>query len=215
MSSKYSVIIADDHEIFRKGIILILTSSQRYQIVAEARNGIEATEKILNKKPDLCLLDIFMPERNGIEVVNQIASKSINSKIVMLTSLEDETHIQQAVLAGVDGYLSKEISPENLIDSLQKVMNGERVFSKTVLALLNNRKSHTLEEINSQTVTLTKREQEILELVALEFTTKEIADKLFLSPRTIETHRANVMRKLDVKNSAGLVRFSLIQKFDF
>ncbi len=111
MSSKYSVIIADDHEIFRKGIILILTSSQRYQIVAEARNGIEATEKILNKKPDLCLLDIFMPERNGIEVVNQIASKSINSKIVMLTSLEDETHIQQAVLAGVDGYLSKEISP--------------------------------------------------------------------------------------------------------
>jgi len=215
MSSKYSVIIADDHEIFRKGIILILTSSQRYQIVAEARNGIEATEKILNKKPDLCLLDIFMPERNGIEVVNQIASKSINSKIVMLTSLEDETHIQQAVLAGVDGYLSKEISPENLIDSLQKVMNGERVFSKTVLALLNNRKSHTLEEINSQPVTLTKREQEILELVALEFTTKEIADKLFLSPRTIETHRANVMRKLDVKNSAGLVRFSLIQKFDF
>jgi len=214
MKQKYTVVIADDHEIFRKGISLILTSSQHFQIVSEARNGIEAIEKIRTLKPDLCLLDIFMPERTGIEVVQELSSELNGSKVVMLTSLEDEMNIQKAVMAGVDGYLSKEISPENLIDSLQKVMNGERIFSKTVLALLNNRKTHTLEEINSLPVTLTKREQEILELVALEFTTKEIADKLFLSPRTIETHRANIMRKLDVKNAAGLVRFSLIQKLD-
>jgi DNA-binding NarL/FixJ family response regulator len=155
-----------------------------------------------------------MPERTGIEVVQELSSELQGSKVVMLTSLEDEMNIQKAIMAGVDGYLSKEISPENLIESLQKVMEGERIFSKTVLALLNNRKSHTLEEINSLPVTLTKREQEILELVALEYTTKEIADKLFLSPRTIETHRANIMRKLDVKNAAGLVRFSLTQKFD-
>lgn len=214
MKQKYTVVIADDHEIFRKGISLILTASQQFQIVTEARNGIEAIEKIRTLKPDLCLLDIFMPERTGIEVVQELSSEIKDSKIVMLTSLEDEMNIQKAVMAGVDGYLSKEISPENLIESLQKVMSGERIFSKTVLALLNNRKSHTLEEINALPVTLTKREQEILELVALEYTTKEIADKLFLSPRTIETHRANIMRKLDVKNAAGLVRFSLIQKFD-
>lgn len=214
MKQKFTVIIADDHEIFRKGISLILTSSQSFQIVSEARNGNEAIEKIRTLKPDLCLLDIFMPERTGIEVVQELSSELKDSKVVMLTSLEDEMNIQKAVMAGVDGYLSKEISPENLVESLQKVMNGERIFSKTVLALLNNRKTHTLEEINSLPVTLTKREQEILELVALEFTTKEIADKLFLSPRTIETHRANIMRKLDVKNAAGLVRFSLIQKLD-
>ena len=215
MKNKYTVVIADDHEIFRKGISLILNSSQLFQIVSEARNGNEAIEKIRSLKPDLCLLDIFMPERTGIEVVQEISSELQSSKVVMLTSLEDEMNIQKAVMAGVDGYLSKEISPENLVESLQKVMEGERIFSKTVLALLNNRKSHTLEEINSLPVTLTKREQEILELVALEYTTKEIADKLFLSPRTIETHRANIMRKLDVKNAAGLVRFSLIQKLDF
>jgi len=214
MKQKYTVVIADDHEIFRKGISLILNASQQFHIVSEARNGDEAIEKIRSFKPDLCLLDIFMPERTGIEVVQELSSELQGSKVVMLTSLEDEMNIQKAVMAGVDGYLSKEISPENLIESLQKVMDGERIFSKTVLALLNNRKSHTLEEINSLPVTLTKREQEILELVALEFTTKEIADKLFLSPRTIETHRANIMRKLDVKNAAGLVRFSLIQKLD-
>jgi DNA-binding NarL/FixJ family response regulator len=214
MKQKYSVVIADDHEIFRKGISLILNASQLFHIVSEARNGNEAIEKIRSLKPDLCLLDIFMPERTGIEVVQELSSELQGSKVVMLTSLEDEMNIQKAVMAGVDGYLSKEISPENLIESLQKVMEGERIFSKTVLALLNNRKSHTLEEINSLPVTLTKREQEILELVALEYTTKEIADKLFLSPRTIETHRANIMRKLDVKNAAGLVRFSLTQKFD-
>ncbi|MBL8004337.1 MAG: response regulator transcription factor [Candidatus Kapabacteria bacterium] len=214
MKQKYTVVIADDHEIFRKGILLILNASQLFQIVSEARNGNEAIEKIRSLKPDLCLLDIFMPERTGIEVVQELSSELQGSKVVMLTSLEDEMNIQKAIMAGVDGYLSKEISPENLIESLQKVMEGERIFSKTVLALLNNRKSHTLEEINSLPVTLTKREQEILELVALEYTTKEIADKLFLSPRTIETHRANIMRKLDVKNAAGLVRFSLTQKFD-
>ena len=214
MKAKYTVVVADDHEIFRKGIILILNASQSYHIVAEARNGIEAIEKIKEHQPDLCLLDIFMPERTGIEVVQEISPIVQNTKIVMLTSLEDEMNIQKAIMAGVDGYLSKDISPEHLLDSLQKVMNGERIFSKTVLALLNNRKSHTFDEIHSLPVTLTKREQEILELVALEFTTKEIADKLFLSPRTIETHRANIMRKLDVKNAAGLVRFSLIQKLD-
>ncbi len=214
MKQKYSVVIADDHEIFRKGISLILNASQQFHIVSEGRNGNEAIERIRSFKPDLCLLDIFMPERTGIEVVQELSSELQGSKVVMLTSLEDEMNIQKAVMAGVDGYLSKEISPENLIESLLKVMEGERIFSKTVLALLNNRKSHTLEEINSLPVTLTKREQEILELVALEYTTKEIADKLFLSPRTIETHRANIMRKLDVKNAAGLVRFSLIQKLD-
>lgn len=214
MKPKYTVVVADDHEIFRKGIILILNASQSYHIVSEARNGLEAIDKIKEHKPDLCLLDIFMPERTGIEVVQEVSPLVQNTKIVMLTSLEDEMNIQKAILAGVDGYLSKDISPEHLLESLQKVMDGERIFSKTVLALLNNRKSHTFDEIHSLPVTLTKREQEILELVALEFTTKEIADKLFLSPRTIETHRANIMRKLDVKNAAGLVRFSLIQKLD-
>lgn len=214
MKPKYTVVVADDHEIFRKGIILILNASQSYHIVSETRNGLEAIDKIKEHKPDLCLLDIFMPERTGIEVVQEVSPLVQNTKIVMLTSLEDEMNIQKAILAGVDGYLSKDISPEHLLESLQKVMDGERIFSKTVLALLNNRKSHTFDEIHSLPVTLTKREQEILELVALEFTTKEIADKLFLSPRTIETHRANIMRKLDVKNAAGLVRFSLIQKLD-
>jgi DNA-binding NarL/FixJ family response regulator len=207
--NEIKIVIADDHEIVRAGIKRILSTEKRIKIVGEAEDGKSAFALIKEYQPDLALVDISMPEMDGIELAKTIKLTFPNVVVLMLTAYEDYQNIEKALSAGADGYLSKDISPHFLIEAIFKAILGEKVFSKSILRVLEKPLSFH-PEIENTNVTITKREQEILSYVALGKTSKEIADILGISVRTVQNHRANIMQKLGIDTAAGLVRFAVI-----
>lgn len=210
LPNEIRIVIADDHEIVRAGIKRILAMDKRIKIVGEAEDGKVALSLIQEYKPDLALLDINMPEIDGIELTKIVKNTLPEVIVIMLTAFEDYQNVERAISAGADGYLSKDISPNFLIEAIHKAILGERVFSKSILKVLEKPVSLSQEFENSN-VTITKREQEILNYVALGKTSQEIADILGISVRTVQNHRANIMQKLGIKTASGLVRFAVIQ----
>ncbi|MBK6291899.1 MAG: response regulator transcription factor [Ignavibacteria bacterium] len=202
------VIIADDHEISRIGIRRLLSIAPDIDIIGEAVDGAHALEISRLKKPDVVLLDVLMPNVSGIEAAQRIKAEMKEISVIMLSAAEDEKSIERAMYAGADGYLSKEVTSEELVAAIRTVILGERVFSRSILNLLEGKVQD--QKTNEPPVTLTKREEEIVTLVAKGLTSQDIAKKLFISPRTVETHRARIMDKLGVNNAAGLVRFALL-----
>ncbi|MDC1067951.1 response regulator transcription factor [Candidatus Kapabacteria bacterium] len=202
------IILADDHEVVRAGLRRLLSVDKSIKILDEAVNGKDAVELVKYHKPDIALLDILMPTKTGIEAALEIKNIT-DSYVVMLTAYEDSYHLEQALSAGADGYLAKDIGAKELISSIHSIMHGERAFSKSIIKIMQKKYVPT-EEQDSAPVIITKREQEILNLVALGKTSQEIADELFISIRTVESHRYNIMQKLDIKNTAGLVRYSVM-----
>lgn len=210
------VAIADDHELARIGLHRMLTTDSSIVIVGEVSDGDQLLSLVELHRPDVVLLDIYMPRRNGLETARELRSRIPTGKpyIIMLTTFEDYSYLQQALAIGADGYLSKDISCQELLSSLRSVLNGERVFSRSILALMQGMRSKNSADALA-TITLTKREEEILELVAQGLTSNEIADHLFISPRTVETHRAHLMEKLGAKNAAALVRYAVLHSVHF
>lgn len=203
-----SVVIADDHEIMRLGLRRILSSVPSITIVGEAANGEDAIAQTKSAVPSVVLLDINMPRMSGIDAARAIKRLMNNVKVIILSAHEDYFHLSKALSAGADGYLSKEVSADELIGALYAVMQDERVFSRSILALIN--RNHSSSSIRSpEPITLTRREQEILELIAIGFTSAQIAEQINISIRTVETHRYNLINKLGVKNTADLIRFSI------
>lgn len=209
LPSEIKVIIADDHEIVRAGIKRILSVEKRIKILSEAENGKIALSLIQEYHPDLVLLDISMPEIDGIELARIVKTNYPDIVVLMLTAFEDYQNVERALASGADGYLSKDISPSFLIEAIYKAVLGERVFSKSILRVIEKPRSFQQETDNSN-VTISKREQEILNYVAMGKTSQEIADILGISIRTVQNHRANIMQKLGIKTAAGLVRFAVI-----
>lgn len=208
---KINLIIVDDHEIIRMGIKSLLKNEEDIVIVAEGANGKEAVELVKEHYPDVVLIDILMPISTGIEATKRIKEYAKDVKVVMLTSLEDKVHLNQAMNVGANGYLSKEVGRKELASAIRAVTQGERVFSSTILSIMANPNQdyNYNSDIAPSNVYLSAREQEIVQLIADGMTSKEIGDKLFISPRTVETHRTNIMEKLHIKNTAGIVRFAL------
>jgi DNA-binding NarL/FixJ family response regulator len=204
-----NIILADDHEVVRAGLRRLFSIEKTIKILADATNGEDAIELVKYHKPDVALIDILMPRMDGIEATRVIKKEFPNVFVLMLTAFEDHQHIDNALSAGADGYLSKGIGAKELIDAVHRVIKGERVFSKTILNLLQKKYTPYHENDNSSIV-ISKREQEILNMVVAGKTSPEIADKLFLSVRTVQTHRANIMKKLNVNNAAGLVRYAVM-----
>lgn len=202
-----TIVIADDHEIVRAGLKRLLLLDKTFKILDDASNGKDAVEVVSYHKPHLVLLDILMPMLNGIEAVPLIKKLSPETMVVMLTAFEDAMHLEKAISAGADGYLSKDIPAADLCEAIKNVVIGERVFSKSIVALMNKRFNQN--STNPQPITITKREQEILNFVAEGMTSGEIADKLNISHRTVESHRYNLMQKLECSNTAGLVRYAV------
>ncbi len=210
MNNEIRIILADDHEVVRAGLKRLFSIDKDIIILGEARNGLEALDLVEYHKPDVALIDILMPKLNGIETTLEIKKNFSQVFVVMLTAFEDSLHIEKALAAGADGYLSKDISAKDLISSTRKVLNGERVFSNSILSIIQNGTyPFNSDDNKSKEMSITKREQEIINLVSNGFTSPQIAEQLFISVRTVQTHRANIMKKLNVKNTAGLVRFSL------
>lgn len=204
-----NLVLADDHEIMRVGLRRLLTIDHRINILGEADNGRDAYKLVEYYKPDVALLDINMPVMNGIEATKLIKGFCENIAVIMLTAYEDYEHLEMALDAGADGYLSKNVNSKFLIESLFLVTKGERVFSRSILNLMQ-KKIPTEHDEEVQPVRLTRREQEIINYLAQGYKSAEIAEKVFLSIRTVETHRSNIMKKLGLKTASALVRYAVI-----
>lgn len=201
MSEKIKVLLADDHQLFRNGIKLIINNTDLYEVVGEAENGEETISKAKELQPKIILLDITMPGRSGLDVIDELRKEVQDVKIIMLSMHDDGHYIVQSVKKGALGYLLKNADDEELLEALNTVIQGKKYFKGEVSdKMFDNISAH------KEYKKLSNRELEVLKLVAEGDTTKMIADKLFVGIRTVETHRANMMRKLEVQNSAELIR---------
>ncbi len=207
LNSEIKIIIADDHEIVRTGLRKLLILDKNIKVLDEAQNGADAVNIVRYHQPDIALIDIHMPKMDGIEATTLIKREFPDVLVVILTAFEDSNHLEKALNAGADGYLTKDISAKQLVESLRLVMRGERVFSPSIINMLQ--KNYGVLAENEPLISITKREQVILNLVAQGKTSPEIADLLDISFRTVQSHRQNLMQKLGVNNSAALISYTL------
>ena len=217
---KIKVFIVDDHDLFKEGIKLLLRNEKELEVVGDAANGAEFLQKVEEIKPDVVLMDINMPVMNGIDATRAAVSKYPNLKVLALTMFEEGAYISEMMKAGAHGYLLKNTGREELLGAIKKVIAGEKYLSASVTVKLIDsvmnpvsRPSPVSPSMNDSTerkkVDITKRELTIIKLIAQEMTNQEIADKLDNSPMTIITHRKNLLRKLGVKNTAGLIKYAV------
>lgn len=212
--TRVRILIADDHKMFRSGITMLLRKEETFEIVGEASNGLEAVRMASEKKPDVILMDIHLPQINGIEATRVIKSENSNAKILALTSYEEDAYVINMVKAGALGYILKEAPIEELVIAIKALSKGNSYFAKEVSSKLFARISQLEPRVTGKNpvtnkMSITEREFEVLKSIADELTNKEIAGKLYISPRTVETHRRNLIQKLKVKNTAGLVKYYL------
>jgi DNA-binding NarL/FixJ family response regulator len=203
------ILLADDHQLVRNGIKMFLESEEGFEVTGEAENGHEAIKKNNELKPDIVLLDISMPEKNGLEAAPEILSALNKPKIIMLSMYLDEQYINSCMEAGVHGYIHKGADKDELISGVKKVMEGVSFYSKDVRDVMVNNYITSLkkkkQKLAHPEIKLTKRELEVIKLIMKGYTSNQIAEGLFISNRTVDTHRANIMQKLDVKNSIELI----------
>lgn len=207
------IIIADDHRIIRDGLKSLLSDEKDIRIIGEAADGEEALVKTRELKPDILIADISMPELNGIEMTRLLSKEGLDTKVLIVSMHDNEDYISQALDAGASGYLLKDSSKDELLKAIKAVQDGETYCSGDVSKILLNKflvssRSKKLKIESEDRLELTKREKEILKLISDGLSNKEIANLLFVSTRTIDTHRYNVMQKLNVKNGAELVRIA-------
>lgn len=206
---KIRVMIADDHTVVRQGIRNVLEDGGGLEVVAEAGNGDEALELAREHRPDVLLLDVTMPGKTGLEVTRELRDEGVESGILVLSMHDDPEYVLQAVRAGADGYVLKDVAPSELRKAIQTVHEGREYFAERVTHQLSVglRAELEREQRKSRLESLTPRETEVLVLVADGLTNREIAEKLDISPRTVETHRERLMTKLRIRTVAGLTRF--------
>ena len=202
-----NILLVDDHQIIIDGLRLLINNVDGMHIVGDANNGKEAIDLLKILDVDVVLMDIDMPVMNGLDATKSIKSGSNKTKVLMLSMHCESGMVKELIEIGADGYLLKNASKEELIEAITKVSRGEQYFSTDVtLSLLQTNKSKVKTKLE---VDLTNRELEILKLIADGFSNKEIGEQLFISHRTVDTHRTNLMKKLDVNNIAGLVSFAI------
>ena len=211
--SKIRVAIADDHVLFVKGMKMILNTYKEFSLIIEAYNGQQLVDNISKNKPDVILLDLKMPEMDGVAVIQWVKKHYPSIKILMLTMDDDQRMITHLLREGAHGYLLKNEAPEVVVDAIQQVVDKGVFINETAAhAMLNQLKlpkDKTSESSHSDLPSfLTIREIEVLRLICQEKTTPEIAKTLFLSPRTIEGHRKKLLEKTGARNIAGLVIFA-------
>jgi DNA-binding NarL/FixJ family response regulator len=207
------VLLADDHHLVRAGIRALLQSLSDVEIVAEAGDGQEALAALVRTKPEIALVDISMPGLNGLELAQRSAREAPETRLVILSVHGDASHVAQALRAGAKGYLVKDAAADELPILLRAVMRGETYLSPSisrhVVEGFLGRASASSEESSEKPELLTSRQREILQLVAEGRSTKDVANLLGLSVKTVETHRAQIMERLDIHDLAGLVRYAV------
>ena len=207
-----NILIADDHKIVRDGIISLLSDNKNLNIIAEAENGIQVLNILKQKDIDLIIMDISMSEMNGIECTKKVKELYPKIHVLILSMFNEEQYVKEVTKSGAAGYILKNSGKEELITAIKSIISGKPYYSSEITQIyidsLNkpNKDKYDFEEITNN---LTSREIEILNLIVDEYTNYEIAEKLFISVRTVDAHRRNLINKISVKNTAGLVKFAV------
>jgi DNA-binding NarL/FixJ family response regulator len=210
MEKKYSVLIVEDHTLLRQGLIAMISSDPSLEVVGEADNGRDAIRQATTLKPDVVLMDINMPVMNGSEALAEIKNRDPNIKVIMLTAHNAEEYIRDSIKAGANGYVLKQATRDELILGIHKVINGKTYLTPDVAdKLFNKYLSGSANNETSAWEQISKREREVLKLVAEGNTNKLIANHMCVSIKTVEKHRSNLMKKLDLHNSAALTAFAI------
>lgn len=208
------ILLADDHEIFRDGFRVMLKKQKEFILIAEAGNGKELIETALQCQPDVIVTDIKMPVMDGIEATKKLQTLLPQVNVIALSMFEDEHLIVDMLEAGAKGYLLKNANKEEVFEALRTVSKNETYYcnhtSKKLAQLIANSGYHPHKK--PEKVSFTDREIEVIQLICQQYATKEIADKLGLSPRTVESHRVKILEKMDVKNTAGIVIYAIRNK---
>ena len=212
MNNKYSILLADDHSILRAGLRSILDSQPGLEVIAEVDNGIDAIKYTLSLKPDLLITDLSMPMKNGTEVIEDLKKRQPDLKIIVLTMHSGDEHIHPALTAGANGYILKDDSHKELLAAIDSVMRGNVFLSPSICGnvvkgYLNT--SKTENQPKTAFSTLTKREKEVIKLIAEGQRSKDIAEQLSISIKTVEKHRSNLMKKLSLRSISSLTNYAI------
>lgn len=199
------VSLADDHKLFRDGLKALLNTDKQIEVVGEAKNGHELINIIEKYMPDVVLVDISMPELNGLDAIIKLKAEYPDLKFIVLTMHEDSEYIMKSIKHGAHGYLLKNVDEEELKNAVKTVVNGGKYFNSKISGIMIENLAHE-DEYKTTPQSITQREKEVVELVAEGLSTKLIADQLHISSRTVETHRVNVMKKLKASNTAELIK---------
>jgi len=205
-----TVVLADDHLIFRQGLRALLTQESDLQVVGEAGDGVAAIQLVERLQPDVLVLDLTMPGLNGHQVAQQVSQQAPSTRIVVLSMHENEAYVLQALKCGAAGYVLKGSGMTELVQAIREVAQGRRYLSpplsERAIELYMQKAQETPLDLYE---TLTPRERQVLHLAAQSLNNAEIGDRLSLSPRTVESYRANAMRKLGLRNQTDLIRYAL------
>lgn len=199
-----SIIIADDHQMFREGVKSLLSDQKEFEFIGEAADGEEVLELLQEKAPDILLLDIEMPKMDGFDTLRELNTRNLPTKVLVLTMHKSATFVKNILKAGASGYLQKDAGKDALIRAIHMVVDTGHYFSEDTGKLILE--SFQEKNLHSQ---ISPREKEIIKLLADGLTTKKIAVKLFISPHTVETHRQNILLKLGLKNTAALIKYAI------
>lgn len=211
MEDKIKIMIVDDHEIFRGGLKLLINRLKYGKVTAEATNGKEFLDLLELNMPDIVLMDIEMPVMNGIEATKKALERYPDLKIVALTMFNDEEYVESMLEAGVKGFLLKSINKESLDKALQSVMAGNNYYSEELFKYFTKKITHS-DKQDTPEIKLTQREIEIVQLSLEGFNNKEIADKLFISERTVVGHKSNLLSKTGCKSTVHLLAYVIKNK---
>jgi DNA-binding NarL/FixJ family response regulator len=209
------IVLADDHDVVRAGLRNLIAEKPGWSIVAEARNGTEALERIIATQPDVAILDIQMPGLNGLEIAREIAKRGCKTRILILTIHTSDQLIREVLDAGAKGYVLKTDAVRDLADAVESVHRGKPFFTSKVTDMVMNgylAKTKDQDMPDKSRTRLTPRQSEIVKLFAEGNTSKQVAQKLGMTTKTAETHRANIMKRLGCHSSAELTRFALHNK---
>jgi DNA-binding NarL/FixJ family response regulator len=212
MGQTRSILLVDDHNLFREGLKMIIRRDSRFAVVGEAKNAEEGIRTALRVKPDIALLDISLPGRGGIDLAREIHAKLPEVRIIMVSMFSRPDLVTEAVEAGAAGYVNKGSSSEVLLHSIRVVADGQFYLdgsvSQELLAVLGDKNFKANKVTNAEYGQLSSREQEVLRMIAEGIPSHDIADRLFISVKTVENHRFNILHKLNLKTTVDLIRYA-------
>ena len=212
MKEKIKVYLADDHQMLIEGMKAVIKTNADFEVVGFSLNGVNLVDNAIEAKTDILVMDINMPEKDGLQVLKELSKSKMFFKVIILSSYDDLKLVREVIELGAKGYLTKQCVAESIVEALHEVQNGEEYFCRTMREKIFE--SFSQEDENNDieiipTASLTERELVIIKLIALEYSGKKISEKLFISTNTVETHRKNLLKKLKVKSSIGLVKYAI------
>lgn len=213
MTHKIRIHLADDHQVLIDGLTNLLQTVNNFEVVGNSLNGTTVYDDVMLNTADILVLDISMPKKDGIEVLKEFDQKGFPCKVIILSSYDDLKIIKEVMKLGAKGYLTKKCAGENIIEAIEAVYQGQEYFCDAVREKIFNSFTQNNPKLNKplyvENPILSAREIEIITLISLEYSGKEISEQLFISMNTVETHRKNIMKKLQTKNTIGLVKYAL------